>query len=80
MSKYFAPNPGELEINADYGKVDKLDVVQWHEDNEIWLRPITFSVLSYERDEFQITQSFRDIVQYVENCRKKRQEKVATKG
>lgn len=80
MSQYFAPNPGELEINADYGKADKLDVVPWYADNEICLRAITFSVPASEWNEFQNTQLFRDIVQYVENCRKKHQEKAVPKG
>lgn len=52
---YFAPNPGKLEITPSYA------------DNELYLQELKFSVPASEWSEFQKSQLFRSIVEYV-NC------------
>lgn len=58
MSIYISTNPGELEISPLYA------------DNEIVLQEVCFSVWYDEWSEFEKSQLFRDIVSYVENCRR----------
>lgn len=72
--KHFAPNPGELVIHQERGLPDTLDVEPWYADNEICLQALTFSVPGSEWNEFQTSQLYRDIVEYVEKCRKEHPE------
>ena len=53
MSKYFAENPGTLEV------------VPWYADNEICLQEVRFSVPADEWSEFQESDLFQELVEYV---------------
>lgn len=57
MSKYFAENPGKIEV------------LPWYANNEICLREVRFSVPASEWNEFLKSDLFRQLEEYVDSLK-----------